>query len=68
MRQCIQAGAVKINVNRAVLDDYYSYVRSEMTARKSHTSVMEGSVEKVINQTVEWMEIVGSAGRAGFSA
>lgn len=64
MRRCIKAGATKINVNRAVLDDYYAYVRSETSTQKSHTALMEGAVEKVLNQTVEWMEIVGSAGKA----
>lgn len=64
MRRCIKAGATKINVNRIVLDDYYDYVWVETAARMSHTSLMEGAVEKVVNQTVEWMEIVSSAGKA----
>lgn len=64
MRRCIKAGATKINVNRAVLDDYYAYVRAETSVRRSHTSLTEGAVEQVMNQTMEWMEIVGSTGKA----
>lgn len=64
MRECIKAGATKINVNRAVLDDYYAHLRSQAAGMKSHTSLIEEGIEKVMNQTVEWMEIVGSAGKA----
>ncbi|KAF5004755.1 hypothetical protein FDECE_8745 [Fusarium decemcellulare] len=64
MRQCIKAGATKINVNRLVLDDYYTHLRSETANMRSHTSLMEEGVEKVVNQTIEWMEIIGSAGKA----
>ncbi|KAL1854433.1 hypothetical protein Daus18300_011453 [Diaporthe australafricana] len=64
MRQCIKAGATKINVNRIVLDDYYAHLRAETARTKSHTTLLEESVNKVVNQTVEWMEIIGSAGKA----
>ncbi|RSL89628.1 hypothetical protein CDV31_015845 [Fusarium ambrosium] len=64
MRQCIKAGATKINVNRAVFDDYYAHLRTENARAKPHTVLMEEGVEKVMNQTIEWMEIVGSAGKA----
>ncbi|KAJ3545314.1 hypothetical protein NM208_g2571 [Fusarium decemcellulare] len=64
MRQCIKAGATKINVNRLVLDDYYVHLKSETASMRSHTSLMEEGVEKVVNQTVEWMEIIGSTGKA----
>ncbi|CAJ0552530.1 Ff.00g006080.m01.CDS01 [Fusarium sp. VM40] len=64
MRQCIKAGTTKINVNRIVLDDYYTHLRADGTIKQSHTAIMEQGVEKVINQTVEWMEILGSAGKA----
>lgn len=64
MRQCIRAGATKINVNRIVLDDYYAHLRAEAAGMKSHTALLEEGVSKVVDQTVGWMEIVGSAGRA----
>lgn len=68
MRKCIEAGATKINVNRIVLDDYYAHLRSEASKMKSHTTLIEEGVEKIINQTVEWMEIIGSAGKAPASS
>ena len=64
MRQCIEAGATKINVNRVVLDDYYAHLRSDAARMTPHTTLMEEGVDKVINQTVEWMGIIGSAGKA----
>ncbi|KAL5603475.1 hypothetical protein FOVSG1_006225 [Fusarium oxysporum f. sp. vasinfectum] len=64
MHKCIKAGTTKINVNRIVLDDYYAHLRAEGTIKQSHTAIMEQGVEKVIDQTVEWMEILGSAGKA----
>lgn len=62
MKQCIGAGVSKINVNRLVLDNYYSHLRSEVS-NMSHTSLIEQGVDKVIEQTVEWMEMCGSAGK-----
>ncbi|KAF7561131.1 hypothetical protein G7046_g3011 [Stylonectria norvegica] len=64
MRICIKAGATKINVNRAVLDDYYAHLRSEAANMKTHTSLIEGGVDKVVKQTIEWMTIIGSAAKA----
>lgn len=63
MKKCIEAGVSKINVNRLVLDDYYEHLRSQVN-QLTHTSLMEQGVEKVIAQTIEWMEICGSVGKA----
>ncbi|UQC88806.1 uncharacterized protein CLUP02_14331 [Colletotrichum lupini] len=62
MKQCIAAGATKINVNRLVLDDYYTHLRSQVT-RLPHTTLIEEGTSNVIRQTKEWMEICGSAGQ-----
>ncbi|VUC34883.1 unnamed protein product [Clonostachys rosea] len=64
MRQCIKAGATKINVNRIVLDDYYAHLRAEAASMESHTALLEQGVDRVVHQTIEWMEIIGSAGKA----
>lgn len=63
MKECIAAGVSKINVNRLVLDDYYTHLRSEVS-NVPHTALIEQGIEKIIEQTIEWMEICGSAGRA----
>ncbi|OBR10589.1 Fructose-bisphosphate [Colletotrichum higginsianum IMI 349063] len=63
MRQCVAAGATKINVNKLVLDDYYAHLKSQV-AQLPHTTLIEEGTSKVTLQTKEWMEICGSAGQA----
>ncbi|WQF87764.1 Putative fructose-bisphosphate aldolase, class-II, aldolase-type TIM barrel [Colletotrichum destructivum] len=63
MRQCVAAGATKINVNKLVLDDYYTHLKSQV-AQLPHTTLIEEGTSKVTRQTKEWMEICGSAGQA----
>ncbi|KKY25755.1 putative ketose-bisphosphate aldolase class-2 [Diplodia seriata] len=63
MRQCVEAGVSKINVNKLVLDDYLDHLAA--TAGKvPHTVLMEQGTEKVISLTMEWMKYCGSAGKA----
>lgn len=64
LQKCIALGVSKINVNRLVLDDYYEYVNKESTRALPHTKMIEESTAKVVNLTVKWMEICGSAGKA----
>ena len=63
MKRCIKAGVSKINVNRLVLDDYYDHLRANLgnVGKIPHTKLLEEGVEKVVKQTIEWMEICGSA-------
>lgn len=63
MKQCIAAGARKINVNKLALDDYYTHLRSQVHSLP-HTTLIEQGTEKIIAQTRQWMEICGSAGKA----
>ncbi|TVY33916.1 putative fructose-bisphosphate aldolase [Lachnellula occidentalis] len=63
MKRCIAAGAAKINVNRLVLEDYYTHLQSQV-GKVPHTTLIEQGVEKVINQTKEWMDICMSSGKA----
>jgi fructose-bisphosphate aldolase class II len=62
MKTCIAEGVSKINVNRLVLDDYFEHLHAN-AGKMPHTTLMEQGVEKVVNQTIEWMEICGSAGK-----
>ncbi|KAK5800587.1 hypothetical protein VI817_002799 [Penicillium citrinum] len=63
MKECIQHGVVKINVNKLVLEDYLIY---HCWDGKKHrlTSFMKQGTQKVIRPTVKWLEICGSAGKA----
>ncbi|KAM3081385.1 hypothetical protein ACMFMG_004854 [Clarireedia jacksonii] len=62
MKACIVEGVSKINVNRLVLDDYFEHLHAN-AGKMPHTTLMEQGVEKVVNQTIEWMEICSSAGK-----
>ncbi|RDW89678.1 hypothetical protein BP6252_01710 [Coleophoma cylindrospora] len=62
LKQCIEAGVSKINVNRLVLDDYYDHLRANAPTM-SQTQLMEEGTQKVVDLTVRWMEIAGSSGR-----
>lgn len=63
MKHCIAAGVSKINVNRLVLDNYYTHLKANVS-KLPHTTLIEEGVMEVVNQTVEWMNICGSAGKA----
>ncbi|PVH79519.1 tagatose 1,6-diphosphate aldolase [Cadophora sp. DSE1049] len=63
MKKCIAEGVSKVNVNRLVLDDYSEHLRNH-AGKVPLTKLMEQGVEKVVRQTMEWMEICGSAGKA----
>ncbi|CAK7211678.1 hypothetical protein SCUCBS95973_001196 [Sporothrix curviconia] len=63
MRRCIAAGLSKINVNKLSLDDYYEHLQQRV-GTAPHTTIIEEGIAKVAAQTVKWMEICGSAGKA----
>ncbi|EKD19419.1 uncharacterized protein L3040_006796 [Drepanopeziza brunnea f. sp. 'multigermtubi'] len=63
MQKCIAEGVTKVNVNRLVLDEYSENLKSNVD-KMPLTRLMETGVERVINQTREWMEVCGSAGKA----
>lgn len=61
--KCISEGCAKINVNRLVLDDYYDHLKKNAPTM-SQTQLMVEGTQKVVDLTVKWMEICGSAGKA----
>lgn len=63
MKKCISHGVAKINVNKLVLDDYSDHLKSN-AGKIPQTKLMEEGVQKVMQQTIEWMKICGSAGTA----
>jgi fructose-bisphosphate aldolase class II len=63
MKQCISEGVSKINVNKLVLDYYFEHL-TKSVGKIPHTALMEQGVEKVARQTIEWMDMCGSAGKA----
>lgn len=63
MKKCIAEGVSKVNVNRLVLDGYSTNLKSD-AGKIPLTKLMEQGVEEVVRQTIEWMEICGSAEKA----
>lgn len=63
MKRCIAAGVSKINVNKLVLDNYYRHLKKSV-GELPHTLLIEEGVKEVIAQTMEWMDICGSTGKA----
>ena len=63
LRQCVVVRAHKIDMNRLVLDNYYEHLESSV-GRMPQMRLMEEGVDKVVRQTMEWMGICGSAGKA----
>lgn len=62
MKTCIAEGISKINVNRLVLDGYHAHLK-EFAGKIPQTTLLDEGVEKVKKQTIQWMEICGSAGK-----
>ena len=63
MKKCISEGVTKVNVNKLVLDDYSDHLKLN-AGKVPQTKLMEQGVEMVTRQTMQWMEICGSAGKA----
>jgi fructose-bisphosphate aldolase class II len=63
LRQCVEAGVSKINVNRLVLEDYYEHLRLNV-GKMPHTQLIEEGIQKVADLTVYWMGVSGSTGKA----
>jgi fructose-bisphosphate aldolase class II len=63
MRQCIDAGAVKLNVNKLLLEPANEVVRKY--GPTWGTAKLIDEVVRVTKETTEkWMDIVGSSGKA----
>ncbi len=63
MKKCISEGVAKVNVNKLVLDGYSENLKTNV-GKVPQTKLMEQGVEMVVRQTMGWMEICGSTGRA----
>ncbi|SMY22885.1 unnamed protein product [Zymoseptoria tritici ST99CH_1A5] len=63
MAKCIERGVTRVNVNKLVLSDYNAYV-DEYTGKVPLTQLMEKGTELIQKQTEEWMDAIGSTGKA----
>ncbi|KAL5113333.1 hypothetical protein ACEQ8H_008796 [Pleosporales sp. CAS-2024a] len=62
MRRCIQAGAVKLNVNKLLLQ-VGNDVLSKNAPAWGIPKLMDEQIKVIQRETVRWMEICGSAGK-----
>lgn len=63
MAKCIERGVTRINVNKLVLSNYNAYVE-EKTGKVPLTKLMEEGTALIQKQTEEWMDAIGSSGKA----
>ncbi|KAK0376652.1 fructose-bisphosphate aldolase class-II [Colletotrichum paranaense] len=62
MRQCIDNGAIKLNVNKLLLEVWNVHLREN--ASKPLTQLMEDGMNILQKETERWIDICGSAGKA----
>lgn len=63
MAKCIERGVTRINVNKLVLSNYNQYV-AENTGKVPLTQLMEKGTSLMQQQMEEWMDAIGSSGKA----
>lgn len=61
MKECIAAGATKINVNKLLLERWNQYLKHN--AHLPITQLIDQGMDVLQKETVRWMTICGSAGR-----
>ncbi|KAK1636326.1 fructose-bisphosphate aldolase class-II [Colletotrichum phormii] len=62
MRKCIDNGAIKLNVNKLLLEVWNAHLREN--ASKPLTQLMEDGMNILQKETERWIDICGSAGKA----
>lgn len=62
VRQCIEAGTVKLNVNKLLLEVWNQHLKAH--ANDSLTKLIDDGMEILQKETVRWMHVCGSAGKA----
>lgn len=63
MSKCIERGVTRINVNKLVLSRYNSYIE-ENTGKVPLTQLMENGTALIQELCEQWMDSIGSSGKA----
>ena len=63
MQKCIQRGVTRVNVNKLVMDPYFDYAK-ENTGKKPLTELMNEGTDEIQRMCEEWMDHIGSSGKA----
>ncbi|QGI71248.1 hypothetical protein CEK26_003585 [Fusarium fujikuroi] len=61
MQRCIQSGAVKLNINKLILESWNTYVREH--AQEPLMQLMDGGMAVLQAEVERWMVICGSSGK-----
>ncbi|RKL41672.1 hypothetical protein BFJ72_g5564 [Fusarium proliferatum] len=61
MQRCIQSGAVKLNINKLILESWNTYVREH--AQEPLMQLMDGGMAVLQAEVERWMDICGSSGK-----
>lgn len=62
MQRCIQRGAIKLNINKLILDSWNVYVKEH--AQEPLMQLMDGGMDVLQAEVERWMDICGSSGKA----
>jgi fructose-bisphosphate aldolase class II len=62
LKSCISKGIRKVNVNKAILGNYFQHMKTN-SAHSSFTELMEKGVEHVQTSVEKYIEICGSTGK-----
>ncbi|KAH7119680.1 fructose-bisphosphate aldolase [Dendryphion nanum] len=63
MRQCIESGSVKLNVNKLILEVWNEFLR-ENAQKLGIVALIDEGMKVLQEETERWMDICGSSGKA----
>lgn len=63
MRACIDHGALKLNVNKLILEVWNEHLRKN-AAGTSLVKLLDDGMQVLQKETERWMDICGSSGKA----
>ena len=63
MQKCIKYGVTRVNVNKLVMNPYFDYAEQN-TGKKPLTALMDEGTEHIQKMCEEWMDHIGSSGKA----
>lgn len=63
MQKCIDRGVTRVNVNKLVMDPYFEYT-SQKTGKVPLTEQMVEGTNLIQKAAEQWMDWIGSSGKA----
>ena len=63
MKRCIKSGAVKLNVNKLLLEVWNVFLK-EKAAKLGTVTLIEEGMNVLQAETERWMDVCGSSGKA----